>query len=793
MPESEQSISPQDIPEETSEAAEIRSREKDIDRRGGGEREKRETLRHFLPPDLQLRFVQKRPGEERWDFQGELLQRRHSPEATDQIFYQALRRFREETKEKAEKVNLDDLEEKLREEKEKTVHYFKRVLEISQVLEDCAQKGWWGAYASLFKSASEVGIDLSAEKERISQGLEDCAQKGRWDAYASLFKSASEAGIESFAKTRNLELLTQALSDLSTDNLFTFSACGLLLQEDRDPQELREILPAYQALKETAIKVNSQLPEAKQWQNPEEFFQKIKVSKSIALLLTIDSSLGSSLLRSQISRGLSFAEANLNLYQDIAENPQLIKSLTEFLPQAKKEKGFDAHRLSQFLETASAYQRMNLAADFERLCQQEKSFFKIQNELNVFLLQSIAKDLGVDPQSVQEADLTKWHLQYLPNLATHLEIIKQKGNLGEVEDIFKEMMRAVFENRFEEFITAKEQAGEYGQRIARHNRQVRQAFEKAGVDWQNWQNPKIALEFAVETESKINREALFDQFEERLKALTDSMQEFYPPLANALFKDLEHLKQQKKEFNPEQIDLDNEEQLEGFLPRYLKTLNYLRQKAQKEKREFSFPPAVSETFGHLRETIQSLQQKLEQRPEEFQVRLWDRDPRRDLFQGNFTHCCISVGVKEAPGEVGAWGTLNPKTIIEYLIDQGIQVTEIVDETGKPVAQTWLFVSLDQEGRPVLVADNFEVNMRYPSGGNANRSLREAMFQFLKRYAQSCHIEKVVLGQVAFNDVETSDLPTINLPPIKKLGGYLWGDNEPYYLEARNQTTLHWIK
>ena len=40
--------------------------------------EKRKKLREILPSDLQLKFIQKRPEKEKWQFEGELLKRRHS-------------------------------------------------------------------------------------------------------------------------------------------------------------------------------------------------------------------------------------------------------------------------------------------------------------------------------------------------------------------------------------------------------------------------------------------------------------------------------------------------------------------------------------------------------------------------------------------------------------------------------------------------------------------------------------------------------------------------------------------
>ncbi len=53
--------------------------------------EKRETLRELLPPDLQLEFVQERPGKEKWQFEGELMKRRHSETEEDRLFFEAVK------------------------------------------------------------------------------------------------------------------------------------------------------------------------------------------------------------------------------------------------------------------------------------------------------------------------------------------------------------------------------------------------------------------------------------------------------------------------------------------------------------------------------------------------------------------------------------------------------------------------------------------------------------------------------------------------------------------------------
>jgi hypothetical protein len=365
-------------------------------------------------------------------------------------------------------------------------------------------------------------------------------------------------------------------------------------------------------------------------------------------------------------------------------------------------------------------------------------------------------------------------------------MIKKEG--GEDLELFNSLLRAVFEGRFEDFISNPDQKDEIGREIARHNQRVEEEFRKRGIHWENWLNFQEEGLMTVSTQRRQDREALFNQFESRLKEWQERVAHFHPELSSSLKKDLTQLSQKKKEFDPSKVNLQDPNWIESLLPTYSRSLRYLKTKNP----DFKLSPQVEESFGHLRETIESLtkEQREQTTQKEFRVKLWDRDPRRDMFQGNETHCCIAVGVKEAPPG-GGMNTLHPETIFQYLIDKGINVAEIVDpETRDTVAQTWLFVTLDQNQEPVLIADNFDVNGRYPAGNNINRGIRESMFQFLRRYARACGIKKVVLGKVETNDVETGDLRTNELPPIKKLGGYF--NSEKYYLETLGATKAYEI-
>jgi hypothetical protein len=139
--------------------------------------------------------------------------------------------------------------------------------------------------------------------------------------------------------------------------------------------------------------------------------------------------------------------------------------------------------------------------------------------------------------------------------------------------------------------------------------------------------------------------------------------------------------------------------------------------------------------------------------------------------------------------------------LDYLVDKGVQVVEIIDEeVADPIGQCWLFVSLDQNNEPVLVADTIDINERYGLGTTVNWGIREAVFSFLKSYADAIGVKKIVLGKRwapggeirdIVNDVVIIDLETALLPPIKKLGGYF--NKKQYFLETTDTTEAYSVR
>jgi ribosomal protein S18 acetylase RimI-like enzyme/type III secretion system FlhB-like substrate exporter len=196
---------------------------------------------------------------------------------------------------------------------------------------------------------------------------------------------------------------------------------------------------------------------------------------------------------------------------------------------------------------------------------------------------------------------------------------------------------------------------------------------------------------------------------------------------------------------------------------------------------------VAEQFNHYevdRNTLASLfsekaeteKEKLEGTP--MSIFVWARNPDIDLYQGNYSPCCICI-------ESAHMGSESP--LADYTTDLGIQIVNIWDEIkNEPVTAAWCWLGIDEKGRTALVVDNIESNTTYSS--NFPTELWIQLRTYLEKYAKAIGVDRLVLGK-ANNDLpsatELSKLPEAEAKYIK-LGGQNSRPNG-YYLEAEEKT------
>lgn len=362
----------------------------------------------------------------------------------------------------------------------------------------------------------------------------------------------------------------------------------------------------------------------------------------------------------------------------------------------------------------------------------------------------------------------------------------------------QELYAGIFMNQEKEYFTVfiddLSQENLLGRTIARHNLQVKGSLIHAGIDLDAWSSyPGIECEEVVEG-AKAESDQLWFQLKSLLYALRDCFIGI-PELYWSITKDAANIERSRDAIKKGSIPAPGETVFEV----YMKTYEHLKRRGKgKELTKKLNVPLIAENFTAFDNSLKEFAQQGQRK--KYSVRLWERDPLIDLFQGNNSNCCIAIGEADVYPDPSLRlydvdYVKYPAGILEYLVDRGIQVAEVLEEDWGPVGSCWLFLSDNGEGGADLVVDSIDINGDQVLSRPQRKIVRSCIFRFLKNYARAIGAKRVLIGKTGPMkpdgerrkigvDVEIDGLPVVSLAkPINKIGGYFF--DKPYFLESRH--------
>lgn len=141
----------------------------------------------------------------------------------------------------------------------------------------------------------------------------------------------------------------------------------------------------------------------------------------------------------------------------------------------------------------------------------------------------------------------------------------------------------------------------------------------------------------------------------------------------------------------------------------------------------------------------------EQRDDSMEIRLWQRQPGHDLFQGNYTGACIAMGHG------------NEKASLEVLQHTFVQLAEVYNEAKQQVTGKALFFWAKdlKTGDPVFILNTFEGR---DDGGEEDPHTRDQLLKFAEEFSQSVAGRKVKIctAKSPWNPLYTADSKVENL-------------------------------
>ena len=158
-------------------------------------------------------------------------------------------------------------------------------------------------------------------------------------------------------------------------------------------------------------------------------------------------------------------------------------------------------------------------------------------------------------------------------------------------------------------------------------------------------------------------------------------------------------------------------------------------------------------LNHLIQRIDNLSKVKDKRVSEtldLTIKMWDRIPQKDLFQGNFSTCCIGMGQE------------NSSIMPHYLMNCAFNMIELIDNTnGKTIGNALCYFVQDKNNNPIFIIDNIEINNRIKLSQKTSVELRNSITKYainvIKEITNGINIP--IYMSKKFNDIYCSDLPT----------------------------------
>ena len=437
----------------------------------------------------------------------------------------------------------------------------------------------------------------------------------------------------------------------------------------------------------------------------------------------------SNVIEDLFSRRLNNVEAFLNSFTASPRNLDLLKDLTYCIsPDGKSlttTEKLNLARIVSAFEESDMKKLENMAIDgvVDLIALKKDYFHKILNFLD-FKSEEI--------NSIPKEKFESWDTTYLPML-----IQASRSN----SDSFSELFRACLTDDFMKYIHNDENE------IGKCNLQTKAIFEEKGLNYEKWVKPKKENEVQIK---------LVDQNRKRLERNVQELMENISTLRKSpvkIFFDKrfpEYIKGDIFEL-PNSI-AQSAEKLELFVKNLIVQMEpaWKRAKSNLENRdcEAKIYEQATNTLtikDHLLE-IQNEILKFKDmdfdRNLDLTIKMWDRIPEKDLFQGNYSTCCIALD------------RTNGHVMPDYLLNTSLNMIEIVDNsTGQVAGNALCYIAKNEEGEPSFIIDNIEIGNKYKLSGESSMQLFGAIKKYIANICKDISEKEmpVYMGR-NFNDL-----------------------------------------
>ena len=401
----------------------------------------------------------------------------------------------------------------------------------------------------------------------------------------------------------------------------------------------------------------------------------------------------------------------------------------------------------EFIDLLNAYKENNLeTTKIEQMAQKGKIDLA---QLNIDLFNKIMKNSGLTDDeiaSIPKEKLITWDIKYAHLLSK--EIAEEK------DPAFSDLLRAAnLEPDFNKYI--HDTNNPYGQA----NAKTKAMYQENNMNYEAWIKP--SKENEVHFVSK-------DKNTEQLNQIASQIAEDINTLMKTPVKGFLKKQYAAKFFKGDEFVIPQEyltskskltelvKQLSDTSEQGQLTQVWKRAKGNSTNPDPNRAQSARKTLtilDHLNQRIDDLSKVQDGKATktlDLTIKMWDRNPQKDIFQGNYSTCCIGMG--------GGNGSAMPY----YIMDTAYNMIELVDNTtGKTIGNALCYMVKGENGKPSFIIDNIEINNSEKPSDEIGKQIRTSMTEYAYKIAKDVtgtdEVPIYIGGQ--FNDVLIGDLPT----------------------------------
>ncbi len=397
-------------------------------------------------------------------------------------------------------------------------------------------------------------------------------------------------------------------------------------------------------------------------------------------------------------------------------------------------KPFMASQKIQFIHLLNAYKTNGIeTTEIEEMLEKGKVDI---GKAELTLLRKILKKTDLTEEEITKIPPEKiyaWNNEYL-----HLLITDMKECIA-MRDLFRNSLIG----NFDEYIQSEDNI--YGQT----NNNTKNLFKEKGLNYNAWIKPNDALKVNFVSKDK-NEEKLIQitkQIEEDIETLRRT------PAKKFIDKQLSKYIKDDKFTVPTNIQT-SKPMLKSFVNSTIDKLENVWERAKKNSENPDLKEKANNTLtvlDHLNQRIKDIDATPEvdaSKNIDITIKMWERRPEKDIFQGNYSTCCIAIG------------NFNSSAMPHFVLNTAYNMIELTDNfTGKTIGNALCYFIKDKNGEPAYVIDNIEINNSNKTSDEIGRKIRDQMAEYASKVAKEVTGKEntPIYMSNQYNDVPTDDL------------------------------------